>query len=156
MSAFRHFLKTMKAEQMLSYLWVAEKSSESFLHFHLVGDCADTDTILYMWQTSCRRFGILTDNWSQKIEFVTDNGNFLQGWQESAKRISLYMSKGTEYPIDGKLFSMSNNFQQWKPQNIKRDVDKVSHLIDNQQPIYVNDYCAVYDHCGLLAGTPTM
>ena len=144
MSAFRYFLKTAKAELMLSYIWVAEKSTDSFLHFHLVGDCAHAEGVAKWWVSACRRFGITAQEHNVNLEFIEGDTQF--AFFESAKKISLYMSKGTVEKIDGKLFSMSNDMQYFKPQNFKRiGTNAVLHLTDSARRIYENNYCAVYD-----------
>lgn len=110
--AFRWFCKKLGH----SYLWKCEKDTEAHQHFHLLVFCQDINTVTSdVTELWCATIGRHLPSSIERNTHIlpvdlSDVGTSI--------RLAHYFAKQTQFPIDGKIFSMSNDMQRFKPLSI--------------------------------------
>jgi hypothetical protein len=118
---FRWFCKKLGH----SYVWKCEKDTEAHQHFHLLLFVRPIDTegvtshVKYTWTEAISR---LRNNYDvahyNKYRHIAANMDVrpLDMLNDATPIcIAHYFAKQTDFPIDGKIFSMSNDMQRFKP-----------------------------------------
>jgi hypothetical protein len=129
--AFRWFCKRLECD----YIWKCERDTEAHQHFHIL-------------VFSNRKYlqNDVTNLWSEaRYNFDIGKGFTHHTSLDFSKvhtpiSIAHYFAKQTNFPIDGKCFSMSNNMQKFKSVEISDDLRIAQLMAENDEVLSHADY----------------
>lgn len=130
---FRWFCKKLGH----SYVWKCEKDTEAHQHYHILIFVRPIDTegvtshVKYTWMDAINRlrtnYDVAHYNKYRHIAASMDVRPLDMLDDSTPICVAHYFAKQTDFPIDGKIFSMSNDMQRFKP-TVENDPNVIKSL----------------------------